>query len=167
MNIPVAYAADTPRNRNILAIGIYTNPFTINGLITPSGSIPTREIQVEIEKLSIKLGIQKPIRSGQASGVYGNTYPGKNVPIEKPAVTPETPVEKKFNTVEACLAEAEQTVFERFAPFVVKMKEEHKNQWRNTREYRDTFVPAIDLAYRRLLKDNGIKEPVVAETAQT
>lgn len=158
MNIPVAYAADTPRNRSIMAIGFYTNPYTINGLITPNANVPTVQIQAEIEAMAKKLGVVKPFRDGRAMGVYGNAIGGETSKVATPAA-PAASDKPRLPSAEACLEAATTLVHERFAPFVEKMKEEHKNQWRNTKVYKDTFEPAIQQEYLRLLQENGFQLP--------
>jgi hypothetical protein len=72
MEVPVAYCPDTPRNRDIMALEVYTAPYYISSLITNTGTIIGETAEKDIVALAEKKGVKKPERS-RFRGVYGNT----------------------------------------------------------------------------------------------
>lgn len=74
MDVPVAYLVDTPYNRKLLATVHYIAQFTVNGLITPSGTINKDVVNAQIGKYAEELGIKMPVRTKMV-GVYGNSLP--------------------------------------------------------------------------------------------
>ena len=189
LKVPVAYCADTPYNRKMLATMFYIAHFTINGLITPNGTKSRDVVNAEIAGLALELGIKPPVRSKMV-GVYGNSIPVSanlnTIPQTKDALNKQpdapdakksvfgseeklkevipdkAPEEKKPKlTVEECLAEGELSAITRFKPLVDKLMKEKKKYWKGSQYYKDIISPEIKKETARLLLENGhpLEEP--------
>ena len=176
--IPIAYVADTPYNHSILRNDYFNAPYIIGGLITPAGTTAAHIIQGQIEAEARAAG---GVPAGKADGkiqfAFGAVTPDElkeliDVKVYKKAPTKKEDVsaasiapsgktvvvkpEKQLNVGE-CKELAEKNVMEMYDIFAKQMQKASGAYWKKSKPYKDTFVPAIEEEFERLLLENGHK----------
>lgn len=184
-DVPVAYAADTPHNRQVLAMSFYSSHYVISGLIKPDKTVSAVDIQKEIEDLALKGGIVKP-KARKLVGVYGDTIaPERETPQTKVTLEPaksvfgseaklkETMAEATRLTVDECFQKAEADVYGRYKGLIQKLQKEQPKFWKSSKYYKDVVEVEVLEDVKGLLAANGHPEdskptppPPAAESAK-
>jgi len=170
-DVPVAYLPDTPYNRQALAMSFYSSQYVISGLITPTATVSAGEIQKEIEALSVKAGVPKPVPR-KIVGVYGDSIRVKPKVGQATKSAPKTITaaqsvygnEEKKNeemakattlTVDECFKNGEEKAHAKYATLIQKLQKEGPKIWKSSKYYKDVVEVEVLEETKKLLEANG------------
>jgi hypothetical protein len=152
-NVLIAYLPDTPKNRRLLALTIYTASFFINCLILKSNvEVPGEQIRKEILDYARQIGVKIPTPADR--------NPRRNVPVVAP----------RFKTV----AEVETAILAKHASLIEALKEEHGDKFQKSAIYISVVQKDIDTLCRNVglldagtaVEDTGDSAPVIARPSK-
>jgi hypothetical protein len=139
----VAFIPDTPKNRKLLALTIYTADFYIVSLTLKGNvEVPGEQIREEILEFAKSLGVQLPTAAQR--------NPRRNAPVVAP----------RFKT----LQDVEDTIHKKHESLVEALKSEHGEKFKDSSVYKNVVGKEIESIATNLgLKERIIKAPAVVK----